>query len=449
MNTISTLLTILLVIVFFGAMIFLHELGHFIAARLCRVRVLEFALGMGPKLLKFTSKKTGTVYSLRLFPIGGFCAMLGEDEDDTIKENPEAFCNRPRYQRLIILLAGAGMNLLSAFLAMCALLTMNTTAISTRVSGFYIPSYAAGLEVGDVITHVNETQVQTEEELFSAIESLKNDTVSFTVLRTSEDGATSTVTLPEVGLPQYRKDGEFYRMADFRVSGEAGRETEVISYYAASAVAGLRSGDLVTHINGQKISVYSDASWEIALAADNACSLTVLRTNEDGEEETVTLNDIVFPVSSEDGVVMGNIDFGFEERTIEGPFDLIGTAFSECVSTGKIVYRSLIQLIAGRFGTAAVSGPIGIASTIAEYASYGLEPLLNLFALISINLGLCNLLPLPALDGGRLLFVLVEMIRRKPLHRKYEALIHAAGLVLLLAFTGFVAVMDVIRLIGG
>ena len=441
MNTINTILNILLVIVFFGAMIFLHELGHFVTARLCHVKVLEFALGMGPKILHRTSKKSGTIYSLRLFPIGGFCAMLGEDENDEVKDNPEAFCNRPRWQKFIVLISGAGMNLLTAFLAMCTVLCLSGTAFSNRVSGYYVPSYAGGLKIGDVITAVNETEVKTKEELDAAILALKNDMATFTVSRDGE-----SVTLTPVGLPQYRKDGVFLRMADFVVSGEEGRETEVIHYYAPSGGAGLLVGDVVTHVNGQKTSFYTDVSWEVALAADAPCTLTVLRTDENGNTEEVTIENIV---SSEEGVVMGNMDFGFEKREISGLFDLIDTAFTECVSNAKIIYRSLIQMIAGRFGTAGISGPIGIAGTIAEVASYGIEPLLQLFVIISINLGLCNLLPLPALDGGRLIFVILEMIRRKPINPKYEAYIHAAGMIILLAFTGVIAVMDVIRLIGG
>lgn len=447
MNVISGILSILLVIVFFGTMIFLHELGHFVVARLCHVRVLEFALGMGPKLFSRTSKKTGTVYSLRLLPIGGFCSMLGEDvgKDEEADANPEAFCNKPRYQRFFILIAGAAMNLLSAFLAMCLLLGINGTHVSNTVSGFYIPSYAGGLEVGDVITAVNETEVETEDELLEAIDRLKNDLVTFTVER---DG--KTLTLPEIGLPQKRVDGVFYRCADFYVSGKDGEvETRVEGYYAASAAAGLKSGDTVTHVNDTAVSVYSDISWEILLAADTPTSLTVQRPNGDGSTETVVIEDIVFPVSSESGVLVGSVDFGFEQQPFNGAWDFLSTAFRECVSTGKIVYRSLIQLIAGRFGTAGISGPIGVAGTISEYVSYGLEPMIQLFALISINLGLFNLLPLPALDGGRLIFVILEMIRRKPLNPKYETAIHAVGMLLLLALSALIAVFDIIKLIGG
>lgn len=444
MNPISTILSILLVIVFFGTMIFLHEFGHFISARLCHVKVLEFALGMGPKLLSFKSKKSETLYSLRLFPIGGYCAMLGEDESDEVKGKDEAFCNRPRWQRFIILISGAGMNLLSAFLAMCAVLTFNPVTFSTKVSGFYCPSYSAGLNVGDVITHVNETEVQTEEELAAAIDALKNDTCAFTVLREGE-----SVTLPAVGLPQCRKDGEFYRTMDFYVAGEGEHETQVVQFHAASAAAGLTFGDVITHINSRRTPTYSDVSWEVMLAADSPSTITVLRENEDKSQEEITIENVVFPVESEDGILVGSIDFGLEKRNVHGLFDTLGAAFSECVSTGKIIYRSLIQMIAGRFGTAAVSGPIGLAGTISEYAEHGVGPLLHLFVLISINLGLCNLLPLPALDGGRLLFVSLEMIRRKPINPKYETLIHAVGLILLLVLTGVIAILDIIRLIGG
>ena len=444
MSTISTLLTILLVVVFFGVMIFLHEFGHFIAARLCHVRVLEFALGMGPKIVSRTSKKSGTVYSVRLLPIGGFCSMLGEDEDESVKGNEAAFCNRPRYQRFIILVAGAFMNLLTAFLAMCVVLCIQSGYTSNTVQGFYIPSYAGGLEIGDVITAVGDTEVTTEAELNAAIDALKNDLAVFTVER---DG--KSVTLPAIGLPQYRKDGELYRMADFLVSGESGNETTVTHYTTASSRGGLMTGDVITHVNGRAVRVYSDISWEIALAADSPCTIDILRTDENGNETKVKLENIVFPVTSEDGVVMGSIDFGLQHKPLPGLFGTLGRAFEECVSAGKIVYRSLVQMIAGRFGTAGISGPIGVAGTIGEVASYGFGPLLQLFVLISINLGLCNLLPLPALDGGRLLFVILEMIRRKPINPKYETAIHAIGMILLLALTAFIAVMDITRLIGG
>lgn len=444
MSTISTLLSILLIIAFFGVMIFVHELGHFITARLCHVRVLEFAIGMGPKILSRTSKKSGTVYSLRLFPIGGFCSMLGEDRDDSVESDPSAFCNRPRWQRFLVLVSGAGMNLLVAFLAMCTVLCINGSYVSNTVKGFYIPSYAGGLQIDDVITYVNDTPVETEEELHAAIKDLKTNLAAFTVERDGEE-----ILLPAVGLPQYREGNEFYRMADFVVSGQAGEETRVVDYHSPSAYAGLRSGDVITHVNGKKVGMYTDISWEILLAADTPCSVTVNRADEEGNFQSVTIENVVFPVESVSGVVVGTTDFALEAKPNEGFFNTLKNAFNECVSNSKLVYRSLIQLIAGRFGTAGVSGPIGVAGTISEVASLGFLPLLQLFVIININLGIFNLLPLPALDGGRLLFVVLEMIRRKPVNPKYEATIHAVGMILLLALSVFIAAMDISRLIGG
>jgi len=335
---------ILIAILTFGVMIFLHEFGHYIVARLCRVKVLEFAVGMGPRLLTRTSKKTGIQYSLCALPIGGYTAMQGEDGEDP---DPGALVNRPRWQRFLVLFAGSFMNILSGIIAM------------------FIYLSATGMVGSNVV-------------------------------------------------------------ADFR-------ENSVSN-------AWLREGDCIVSINGRSMVDYTDIANTIMLDGINPLNIEVER-----EGETLLLEGVTFLTEEQEGVEVAVLDFRFQG--IKPSFSvLIKQTFTQSVATVKMIYKTLIQLFTGRLGLNGVSGPVGTVSVIAEAASMGFLPILYLFVFISLNLGVMNLLPFPALDGGRLLFLLVEMIRRKPLNPKLEGYVHMAGMAILLAFMAFVAVMDVMKL---
>ncbi len=341
----QTFFGILAAVFVFGIMIFLHELGHYVAARLCKVKVLEFAVGMGPKLFSFTSKKTEIVYSLRLLPIGGFTAMQGEDGEDP---DPHALVNRPRWQRLIVLLAGSFMNLVSGVLAMFIYLSLT------------------GLVGSNVI-------------------------------------------------------------ADFR-------ENSVSDQW-------LCPGDQIVSINGKEMIDYTDTANTIMLDGIEPIDIVVLR---DGKN--VLLEDVVFATETQEGLLVGVLDFRFQ-GVRPSVSALIKQTATQSVSTVKLIYRTLIDFVSGRFGVDGVSGPVGTVSVISKAATSGFTPLLYLYAFISLNLGIMNLLPLPALDGGRILFTLVEMVRRKPLNPKVEGYVHAAGMAVLLLFMLVITVFDVMKLL--
>lgn len=328
------------------------------------------------------------------------------------------------------------MNILTAVIAMFFVVSSRGAYISNTVNGYFVPSAAAGLQFGDRIVQVNDVPITSKTAFETAISDLGTELCDLTVLRNGE-----TVVLEGIGFPQRYVNGAFTRVADFEIDPET---FTVTKYRAQSAESGLMIGDTILTVNSARVSGYSDIVWEIALAGSSPSSLTVQRG-----DEIVAVNDVYFPVTSESGVVMGEPDFSLERRPLNGFFGTLGETFRESFSTGKIIYRSLVELIAGRFGVAGVSGPVGAAKSISEAASYGFSSLLYLFAFVSINLGIFNLLPLPALDGGRLLFVLIEMIRRKPIDQKREGLVHAIGMIVLLALMAFVTVMDVLRLVGG
>ena len=312
--------TILIAILVFGFLIFIHEFGHYIFARIFNVTITEFSIGMGPKLLWYDSKKTGIRYCLSAIPFGGYVAMVGEDGDS---EDPNALNKKPAWQRLIIIVAGAVVNIVAGVLATVILVSTSPMG-STTVGGF----------------------VETDYEISSA---------------------------------------------DF-----------------------LEDDDEIIKVNGKRVRIYEELSYEIMRKGNEPIDITVIR---DGKE--ITLEDVEFPVDNQQGQEFGVMDFQvYETRKTFGK--VIGYSLSKSVLIVRMCYESIIDLIVGRYTVAAVSGPVGISEVIVEAASMGAGPLLNIAALISINLGIMNLLPIPALDGGRLVVIIAEMITKKKIPPNVE-----------------------------
>ncbi len=339
-----TLLTILAAIGVFGSVIFIHELGHFLTARFSGIQINEFALGMGPTLFHFTRGKTK--YALRLFPIGGFVSMEGEDEES---DSPASFTRAPVGNRILVTAAGAVMNLLLGFAVLIGIVC-SQDLISTR-----------------------------------------------TVL-------------------------EFYEGASTQASG-------------------LRAGDTIVAVNGRRCFIANDIVYEFARTQQGTADLTVIR---DGRR--VQLDDVRFETYEDNGVQQLIIDFKVlgERKTFGG---VLREAGLWTLSLSRLIVLSLTDLLTGRVAVNNLSGPVGIVSAISEATSAGFLPLAMLLALITINLGIFNLLPVPALDGGRLVFLLLEAIRRKPIDQKYESIINACGFILLIGVMLFATFNDITKLI--
>lgn len=330
----------LVAILLFLVMIFIHEFGHFISAKLLGVRVNEFAIGFGPALFKKQGKET--LYAVRALPFGGFCAMEGEDEESG---DERAFCNKSAWRRFIIVIAGAFMNLVLGFLLVMCTLAPADRYITTTVHSFHENSLSAqtGLEVGDKIVRVGNRAVYSVNDLSYCMSNIGSDTLKMQVER---DGKRKNI---EISVSTSEVEGINYVDIDFYLSTE---KKTVGTFFKQSA----------------------------------------LRT----------------------------------------------------VSYGRVVWFSLIDLVTGKFGISAVSGPVGVTEAIGTAAKTGLENLLPMIALITINLGIFNLLPIPALDGGRAFFILVEMIIRRPIPKKLEGVVHTLGLVILLLLMAVVTVKDII-----
>ena len=457
-------LYILLAIFIFGILIFIHELGHFIAARLSGVKILEFAIGMGPKLFGWRSKKSGTQYALRLFPIGGFVSMLGEDgmelvqgdnsetekvsiinevdlkesplnaSEETVEKeptppDPAAYCNQKPWRRILISLAGPAMNVILGFVLMIAIVLMAgiDNAGTNRVWGFHI-SYTsqteyAGMQAGDYLVGVDQKHLTSFAELEALIKSSETNRFDLTVDRLNKEGTEiERITLEDVLLAEEH-------LAFFQTS--------------LSETSGLCVGDEVIKVNSVSTYIANDLQYEVMMQGYRPLNLTVIRNGE-----KIVLENVIIPNEEQDGTVIGLVDFiVVREEALDFPTVMKHT-WCRSVSTVKTVFDSLFGLFSGRFGVESVSGPIGITKTIGEVAQqYGFVNLLYLVVVISINLGVMNLLPLPALDGGHILLHVVEWVRGKPLKREVESMINFIGLVLLLGLAVVIAFKDVFTLL--
>lgn len=366
------ILYILLALVIFGFLIFIHELGHFLVARACHVTINEFSIGMGPKLISWHGKRkkdgtkpAGTVtedasaenpsqgdttmYSLRLLPIGGYVSMAGEDE---ISDDPNAFNHKNVWQRIAITVAGAAMNILLGFLATLLLVGLTGNFRNTTVAGF----------------------------------------------------CRADVNTPAV------------------------------------SESFLEINDKIISVNGKRTHNYMEVANEIMYNGYKAIDLVVERNGE-----RIKIENVQFTVVTEDGVDFGDVDF-ITYNEAKNPWTLLKNGFFSTIAQVRMLWESLIDMITGRFGFDAVSGPVGVVQVIGETVKIGFVNLLSLFAFITLNLGVFNLLPVPALDGGRLVFLLIEAIIRKKVPAKIEATIHGAGMMLLLALMFIITVKDVIGL---
>lgn len=475
------ILSVLFALLMFAVLIFIHELGHFLVARAFGVKILEFSIGMGPKIFSKTSKKSGTQYSIRIFPIGGYVNMYGESDTElapppltkeTEKQSEEAFfvndlsqsneentestaktekaepidaelakqayCNKSVWVRILISLAGPFMNILLGFLLMLVFVISagSNSVATTRVAGFYVTYNAEesyeSLQKDDYLyalkTEEGYVRILSIEQFREAVQKSDDGTVTFTVLRLNEDGTGTVDPLPEITA---RFDSDLLdRCFQASLSSSTGDPS------------GLQPGDEILKVNRTRVHTYAELSYEVMNQGYQPITFTVRRNGE-----KVVLRNVVVPTYLAESTAFGDVDFVVYRESDFGAGTVLKHTWYRSVSTVKMVYDSIRGLFTRRYGFEAVSGPIGITKTISDVAKSGQRlNLLYIVIVISINLGIMNLLPLPALDGGHLLLYLVEAVRRKPIKREVEGIINFVGLILILLLAVVIAVKDVISL---
>lgn len=334
-------------ILILGAIILVHEFGHFIFSKLFKVYVYEFSLGMGPKLLHYKKKNGETEYCLRLIPIGGFVSLAGEDADDNSKiPDDRKLYKKPVWQRFIIMVAGATFNFIFAFVVLLIMAGVYGEPNQAPVVGGLVedsPAVTAGLKVGDTIISINDQEISKWNEISVHVQNSKGETM-----------------------------------------------------------------DVVVKDNNGNIK-------EIKLTADET----------ENKQYKIGIG---------------------QDRLKKDFISALSYAGKELLNLFKIMIFTLEQLFTGKVGVKDLSGPVGIYTVVSDQAKQGFESLMYLTAYLSVNVGVINLLPFPAFDGGRVLFLIIEKIRRKPVKAKTEAIVNSIGFCILILLMIVVTIGDIIKL---
>ena len=421
-------------ILILSAVIIFHELGHFLLAKANHIIVTEFAIGMGPKLLSFT--KGDTTYALKLLPFGGSCSMLGEDEDES---QEGSFNNASVWRRMSVIAAGPVFNFILAFLVAVVVISV-VGADPARVTEVteQSPAAEAGLQPGDIITRYEGNGIANGRELYTDIDmdGVPLDTVTLTYKR---DGKSYTVSYVPESTTRWML-GYYYNPDSDKVE-----ITSLMRGYPMEQ-AGFQAGDVITGVNGTAVASAADLAeyWEQYPMDGKTLRISYERDGLEYETE-------VTPSEKTNASLGFNFNLAREKMS---PVSTLKYSFGEMNYWVHLTVKSLKSLITGTYSINDLSGPIGVVDTIGQvYEETKSEggviasmTMLNMLILLSANLGVMNLLPLPALDGGRLIFLVIEAIRRKPVKRNIECMIHFAVLVLLMVLMVYVAFNDVRRI---
>lgn len=426
-------MNIVIAIIVFSILILIHEFGHYILAKKNGICVTEFSLGMGPRLFSFT--KGETRYSVKLLPLGGSCMMLGEDEDS---DNERSFNKKSVWARISVIAAGPIFNFLLAFVL--AIIVIGFVGYDPpRVTNVETdsPAYEAGLREGDIIKKMNSNTIHFGKEIFleTYIHPVSKKSMEVTYER---NGKTYTINVSPKSDKKYLTGIRYY-------STDTPATITDVMEDSAMEKAGAQTGDIITEINGTKINSGEELNDYMADADMTQSFSMKLQRNSKTIDITVT------PTMT-DYYTLG-FDYNMtREKT--SAFGVLKNSFYELGYEIEVVFKSLGMLVTGKVSANDVSGPVGIVDIIGDtYTQSKSEGVLltilslaNLTIMLSANLGVMNLLPIPALDGGRLLFLFVEAVRRKPIAREKEGFVHFIGMVALMILMVLIIFNDIRKL---
>lgn len=429
---------IILAIVILGVLILVHEFGHFILAKKNGIMVKEFSIGFGPRIVSWG--KGETKFSWKAIPFGGSCTMLGalEDEDDET-DDERSFDKKPIWARMSVILAGPFFNFLLAFiLAVIYIGTMGyDPATVTKVSDGS-PVYEAGIREGDVITNINGQSVSFGRDIYMYLFLHPIDSDEPVNITYERDGQKyKTTVTPELY--------EYYSLGFSYYANEEKAEIAVVTEGSAMYEAGIQEGDVIRSINGTKIETGEQMS-EFFEGYEISSEKLVIEYTRKGIEKSCE----VTPQQA------SAYRLGFEYNMQNVKTDAAGTlkySFSEMRYQITSVYKSIAYMFSGKGSLDMLSGPVGIVQIIGEtydasVSSGFLVTLMNIFSLVTLlsaNLGVINLLPLPALDGGKFILLVIEAIRRKPINKKLEGITTVVFAVLLMILAVVVLVNDITK----
>lgn len=442
---IGTLITLLYFIVILGIVVFIHELGHFIFAKKAGVYVYEFSIGMGPRLLKFNRKPKKKIvkgkevevvdetdYCIRLLPIGGFVQMAGEEvEVDEKIPVEKRLQSKTWIQRFMVMVAGVMNNFILAFIVLLIIGWTNTVSLNstnlTEINNEIYPS----LQEGDKIVSVAGAKISNYDRL--NLELTVNSDSEFDMKVKHKNGEYETVKVKAFAV------GSDYLLKGYDYGFAVSFDEDGNLIIRDSKIDELKDDSIITNVNGEEVTSYSKFLTLLSEQKDNF-EITI---KEKDEDKNVTIN--IEEKKDED---LAGYEYGFsvtgtpEKGFVAG----IKYAIGKWISTVEQMLFTVLYLITGKISLNMLSGPIGIYTVVGQARKLGLSRILSLIALLNINVGFINILPLPAFDGGHALFLIIEKIKGSPVNPKVENIIHNVFFILLMLLMLYVTFNDILRL---
>ena len=416
----GVLITAIKFIFLLGFLVLIHEGGHFIVAKLCKVRVHEFAIGFGPNLIR---KKIGdTVYALRAIPLGGFVRMEGEEE---YSDSEDSFSKKSIPKRIAIVVAGGGVNIIFGLLVYFILATSSGNYISNVVEYVLPEANNLQLQKGDKIVKIDDKTIHLKSDLDNALAQSNGESLNVEVERNGE-----ILSLDVVPIKEDTKNTGIYFSA---VGSELNTKVEAVYPESPAEKAGLMKDDVIVKVNGEDVG--NDPYKVVSLTQEAENNSIVYTIRRDDKNIDITVNAEIISqyylgveLLKADNNLLTNINYGF--------WDTINFSVS--------IIDNLKTLFTGNVSVDQLMGPIGISSLVAD--TNGFLDFIYVLALISLALGVTNLLPIPPLDGWKVVVYIIEAIRRKPMNERIQINIESFGFILMIMLSLYVAYNDVLRI---
>ncbi|MEN8384513.1 RIP metalloprotease RseP [Acinetobacter towneri] len=450
----SALFIVVAAILLLGPLIAIHEFGHYFVARKLGVKVLVYSIGFGPTILKWTSKKSGIQYQLSALPLGGYVKMLDEREENVAEADlPYAFNRQHPWKRIAIVAAGPLINLIFAILLFWLLFLPSQEQLNTRVGKVLAdtPAAAAQMQVGDKITAIDGTPVTTWEKLNFALVDRVGETGKIQV-QAERAGEIKTFSLPIQNFLNDQSQSPLDILGFTPYRPQIPAIVSKLSEDGAAIRQGMQVGDQIIAIDGVKMNDWYDVVQVVQASPEKLLKVDVLRNNQvqqlevmpQGKRDNMGNVSGVLGVQSDPGKIVIPEDF---KQTIQySPSEALLMAVDKTGQLSSMILNSIVKMVRGLIGLDNLSGPITIAKVAGQSAEMGWQTFISFMALMSVSLGILNLLPIPMLDGGHLVYYFIELIRGKPVSEQIQLVGLKIGMVLLGSMMLLALFNDIMRL---
>ncbi|MCO8107650.1 RIP metalloprotease RseP [Acinetobacter indicus] len=435
----SALFIIVAAILLLGPLIAIHEFGHYFVARKLGVKVLVYSIGFGPTVLKWTSKKSGIQYQLSALPLGGYVKMLDEREGNVAEEDlPFAFNRQHPWKRIAIVAAGPLINLVFAIVLFWILFLPSQEQLNTRVGKVLpqTPAAEVNMQPGDRITAVDGTQVSTWEKLNFALVDRAGETGTIHI-QANRDGQPQNFQLP---IQDFLKDQSQSPLEVLGFTPYRPNIPAVVSKLSEDGAAirqGMKEGDQILAIDGVVMKDWYDVVQVVQASPEKLLKIDVLRQDQrvqleimpQAKRDNMGNTTGILGVQSDPGKI--TIPEEYKQTIQYSPTEALMMAVDKTGQISSMILNSIVKMVRGLIGLDNLSGPITIAKVAGQSAEMGWQTFISFMALMSVSLGILNLLPIPMLDGGHLVYYFIELIRGKPVSEQIQLVGLKIGMVLL------------------